>query len=104
MLYIFLTFLLSPYYLTSDFRRMFIYEQELVRGVIDVFYTRQFLHTLPVVFQFQSIFPYSLGYTLTVLFPIIFFVFWYFVFRYLIFQKTLRTHDFILGVFFLIFF
>lgn len=37
------------------------YEGSLAGGIIPVFYTRQFMHTTPVLFQLEKIFPYALG-------------------------------------------
>jgi hypothetical protein len=64
------TILLSPYYLTHGFHRMFMYEQELVLGKIDVFYTRQFLESVPLTFQFINILPYLTNPILVIIFPI----------------------------------
>lgn len=52
------TIFLSPYYLTQPFKSMFAYEQHVVTGALDVFYTRQFIGTIPIVFQFTKILPY----------------------------------------------
>ena len=54
----------SPYNLidwTSFKSAVFGYESDVARGTIDVFYTRQFINTTPIVFQLQKIFPYALG-------------------------------------------
>ncbi len=37
------------------------YESNVALGKVDVFYTRQFKDSIPVVFQFFKIFPYALG-------------------------------------------
>lgn len=58
LIFTFLVFLLSPYYLTKNFRGMFNYEQQVVRGTLDVFYTKQFIATKPIVFQFLKILPF----------------------------------------------
>jgi hypothetical protein len=57
------TFAASPYYLLSwsDFLSSMAYETEVARGVLLVFYTRQFLHTPIYVFQLFRVFPYALG-------------------------------------------
>jgi 4-amino-4-deoxy-L-arabinose transferase-like glycosyltransferase len=53
-----ITLIFSPYYLTQSFSSMFLYEQHVVTGTLDVFYTRQFIGTVPVIFQFIKILPY----------------------------------------------
>lgn len=40
------------------------YEGGLAIDSIPVFYTRQFIHTLPIIFQLNKIFPYALGFPL----------------------------------------
>lgn len=64
LLVVFLTFLfVSPYSLIAwqDFRSSMNYETGVGLGRLVVFYTRQFIRTTPVLFQFQKIFPYALG-------------------------------------------
>lgn len=62
-----LTFLIgyifSPYSLLnfSEFKLSMIYEIGVANGSIPVFYTRQFLNTIPYLFQFKNIFPYTNG-------------------------------------------
>ena len=62
----FFSILLSPYSLInlSDFLSSMKYEIGVANGSIPVFYTRQFIHTIPYVFQFQKIFPYVNGITI----------------------------------------
>lgn len=43
------------------FRGNLEYEGGLAIGKIPVFYTRQFIDTIPIVFQMEKIFPYALG-------------------------------------------
>jgi len=43
------------------------YEVDIARGKIPIFYTRQFIHTIPYVFQLKKIFPYVLGWPLFIL-------------------------------------
>jgi len=45
----------------SAFRSNLEYEGNLAAGNIPVFYTRQFIQTIPVFFQLEKIFPYALG-------------------------------------------
>ncbi len=40
------------------------YEGNLAAGKIPVFYTRQFINTIPIFFQLEKIFPYTLGLSL----------------------------------------
>ena len=59
----FVFFCAFPYSLLdySSFRHSLNYEVGVGRGLPIVFYTRQFINTLPVLFQFQKILPYALG-------------------------------------------
>lgn len=64
VLFTFLFFIIfSPYNLIShsDFLSAFAYEAGVAKGTIPVFYTSQFLHTTPFIFQITHIFPYVLG-------------------------------------------
>ena len=70
MTIVFATFaLVAPYVFLdfSAFRGNLEYEGNLALGKIPVFYTRQFIDTIPVFFQIEKIFPYALGPTLLVL-------------------------------------
>jgi len=53
----------SPYYVLAfgDFIKTFIYEVNIANGKIPIFYTKQFVGTIPYLFQFQKIFPYVCG-------------------------------------------
>lgn len=53
----------SPHYLISykEFLSSLSYESSVALGRIKVFYTRQFENTIPIIFHFTKIFPYSLG-------------------------------------------
>lgn len=65
-----LTFLVvSPYSLLDlpKFRSALTYEAGVARGDPVVFYTRQFIGTVPFVFQLQRVLPYALGPTVAVL-------------------------------------
>src|SRR3989344_545743 len=58
------TFAIVAPYVFLDFpafRSNLEYEGSLAIGKIPVFYTRQFIDTLPVLFQFEKILPYALG-------------------------------------------
>lgn len=63
-------FISSPYnFLSSrEFLSTLRYESSVAFGSAAVFYTRQFLDTVPVLFQFLYIFPYALGPIALVLF------------------------------------
>lgn len=50
------------------------YESAVALGSLQVFYTRAFAYTTPIVFQFISVFPFALGWFMTALFMIGFFV------------------------------
>lgn len=61
---IFITFRISAPYVFIDFpafRSNLEYEGGLAIGKIAVFYTRQFIDTLPILFQAEKILPYALG-------------------------------------------
>lgn len=59
----------SPYVVFDygDFYNISKYEIDVARGLISVFYTRQFVNTTPILFQLEKIFPYALGPVLSVL-------------------------------------
>ena len=66
------TILFSPHNIISfpDFISSIHYEADIGTGRLIAFYTKQFLHTVPVVFQFAKIFPYALGWPVFLLFII----------------------------------
>ena len=53
----------SPYSIIklSDFISSLQYESSVATGSMQVFYTRQYDYSLPVLFQFVKIFPYAVG-------------------------------------------
>ncbi len=55
--------LLSPYNLIkfSDFTSSMKYEIGIANGSIPIFYTRQFINSVPYLFQLKNIFPYTNG-------------------------------------------
>lgn len=61
---------LSPYNLIQlqEFYGSLQYESSVALGTVNVFYTRQFFQTTPFLFQFDHIFPYTLGYGVFILF------------------------------------
>lgn len=74
---IFTTFALVTPYAFLDFpafRSSLDYEGSLAIGKIPVFYTRQFIDTIPILFQIEKIFPYALGPALLILGIVGFFV------------------------------
>lgn len=56
-------FVVAPYVFLDfpAFRSNLEYEGGLAVGKIEVFYTRQFIGTIPVLFQIEKILPYALG-------------------------------------------
>lgn len=62
-------FLVFPYSILNwkDFQSSMRYETGVGKGDPLVFYTRQFIDTVPVIFQFRKILPYALGPTILVL-------------------------------------
>ncbi len=55
--------ILSPYSIYSfpDFISAMNYETTVANGSLPVFYTAQFQHTIPYLFQITKIFPYTIG-------------------------------------------
>ena len=53
----------SPHNLINfqDFVGSMRYESDVALGTVLVFYTRQFVDSIPIVFQFKKVFPYALG-------------------------------------------
>ncbi len=66
----FFALIFSPYNLIAfgEFTNSIRYESDVALGRILVFYTRQFVDTVPVLFQFTKIFPYALGWPALILF------------------------------------
>ncbi len=66
---LFFGIILSPFNLIKfeEFYNSFEYESSVALGKVSVFYTRQFFNTPPVFFQFDTIFPYALGYAVFIL-------------------------------------
>lgn len=65
----FITLFIAAPFIFLDFKAFqnnLNYEGELALGNINVFYTRQFINTSPVLFQLEKILPYALGPTLLV--------------------------------------
>lgn len=60
---LFFALLASPHMLisTADFIGSITYESKIASGAIPVFYTRQFLFSIPVLYQLMNIFPVALG-------------------------------------------
>lgn len=63
------TLVFSPYLVLAyrESRGTLLYEISVARGKSQVFYTRQFINTIPILFQFQKIFPYALGWPVFIL-------------------------------------
>ena len=98
MLLLSLTALLSPNYITRDFRNALLYERGLVAGTTPVFYTQSFQDTTPIIFQFLHILPFLINPLLTTIFIPTFF--------YVLFKgiKTKNKSYLILTTFYLILF
>ncbi len=74
----FIAVLFSPHNLISfnDFISAINYESAVAQGT-EVFYTRSFFHTIPILYQSFHIFPYSLGLPVFILFILgLFFLPW----------------------------
>ncbi len=65
-----ITIIFSPHNIISflEFSGSMKYESEVGLGLNIPFYTRQFEHTLPIIFQLVKIFPYALGLPMFLLF------------------------------------
>jgi len=63
------TLISSPYLVLSftESKRILLYETAVATGKSPVFYTRQFINTLPILFQLQKIFPFVLGWPIFIL-------------------------------------
>lgn len=63
------TLITSPYLIFNfaESKRILLYETMIATGKIPVFYTRQFINTLPIFFQLQKIFPFALGWPIFIL-------------------------------------
>lgn len=59
----FIGVMLSPFNIIdlTDFLSSLHYESSVALGQVDVFYTKQFAGTVPVLFQFIKIFPFAIG-------------------------------------------
>lgn len=68
-------FLFSPHNLISlnEFLTSIRYESDVALGTLEVFYTRSFKYTIPVIYQFVSVFPHALGWPVVLTFFISFF-------------------------------
>jgi len=66
----------SPYLLFSfaETKRILLYETMIATGKLPVFYTRQFINTLPILFQLEKIFPFTLGWPIFILGSVGFFL------------------------------
>lgn len=64
-----LGFLTSPYLIlkSQESLRILNYEAKIAAGQIPIFYTRQFIKTVPIVFQLKNVFPYTLGWPIFLL-------------------------------------
>lgn len=62
-------FVFSPYNILDyeAFRSSLNYEGPVARGTLPVFYTQQFIQTIPFIYQFFRVFPYILGWPLTII-------------------------------------
>jgi len=102
-----LTLLLSPYYLTSGFRGMLNYERGVVTGTLDVFYTKEFINSIPVWFQMIKIIPFIINPLFAVILPVMLVISLFTFFKNFLSARTnLRTifPEFILVVFLVILF
>lgn len=66
---LYVSFIFSPFNFIdfNGFLGSMRYESDVALGKADVFYTRSFWDTIPVVFQFVRVFPYSLGTAILIL-------------------------------------
>lgn len=92
--------LTNPYIIldTKDFLSSMQYESHVALGTLPVFYTGNFLDTVPAIYQFLHIYPFLLNPLMTILFIL--------AFTYLLFQtiKTKKSSYLLLIAFYLILF
>ncbi len=64
-----LVLLTSPYLILAfkESRAILLYETSIATGKSAIFYTRQFINTIPILFQLQKIFPFALGWPIFIL-------------------------------------
>jgi len=95
------TFIFTPFSFLkfADFKNSMVYETGVATGTTQVFYTRQFLNTIPYLFQFQHIFPYTFG-----IFMFIFSIIGFFIFIFDKKYKILNTKYLIIFIPCLIYF
>lgn len=76
-------FIVAPYVFLdfTAFRSNLEYEASLAIGKIPVFYTRQFIDTIPILFHMEKILPYALGPVLLVVGVIGFFAYLFSLFK-----------------------
>jgi len=69
LLTLLITIIFSPHNFLNwrDFISSMRYESDVALGRYTVFYTRQFVKTIPVLFQLTKVFPYALGWSLAIL-------------------------------------
>lgn len=81
---------------TKSFIGSLAYESSVALGILPVFYTQSFLHTIPVMFQLEHVLPFLLN-------PMVFtlFLFSLFPFLYVLFKKKNKEYT-LLFLFFLI--
>jgi len=98
-------FFTSPYLLLKfqESRGTLLYEISVAQGKPVLFYTRQFINTTPVLFQFEKIFPYALGWP-TFLFGLLGTVFCCFTILKSLFEKKPHYSWFVIYSSFLIYF
>lgn len=68
LFFMILTLFLSPYYITTEFRDLLLYERNLITGTLPVFYTGEFFNTTPIIFQLTHIYPFLINPLLALLF------------------------------------
>jgi len=76
ILTILFSLIFSPQNLISfgEFISAINYESDVATGKNIVFYTRQFINSIPLIFQFVKIFPFALGWPVLILFMLGFFL------------------------------
>jgi hypothetical protein len=79
----------------SEFYNSMVYEGSVATGTLPVFYTQEFLHTIPVLYHIQRIYPFLLNPILIILFIPAFLTLIYFLI------KKRSLNDALLVIFFL---
>ncbi len=77
---------------------VFGYEKEVAMGTYEAFYTRQFVGTIPILFQAEKIFPYALSWPVFILGSIGFLISTFILIKKFIFLILQKFKNYALGI------